>query len=109
MYCYPTHTPVARLLFSLFVVGLSLAGLPAPLRAGTCPSSTPAGTPPAVLTSQYDNARDGYNSNETVLTSTALSGRTVALCQPAWSPLAVESGPDGASRSEEHTSELQSP
>jgi hypothetical protein len=53
----------------------------------------PAGNPPAVLTSQYDNARDGYNGNETVLTAGALANRTVALCQPAWSPLAIDAGP----------------
>jgi hypothetical protein len=46
-----------------------------------------------VLTSQYDNTRDGYNRNESVLTSTALSGGTVTLCQPSWSPLAINAGP----------------
>ena len=96
MYNYRAHTPFPRLLFSLFVTGLGLASLGSLSAATPCPSSTPAGTPPAVLTSQYDNARDGYNPNESVLTSTALSGGTVSLCQPSWSPLAIESGPAGA-------------
>ena len=87
------YSNLPRMLFSLAVAGLGLA----PLSAATCPTTTPAGTPPAVLTSQYDNARDGYNPKEAVLTSTALSGGTVALCQPTWSPLAVESGPGGVS------------
>ena len=99
MYPHRTHTPLPRLLLSLFAAGLGLASFGSPLSAAapSCPSSTPAGTPPAVLTSQYDNARDGYNPNESVLTSTALSGGAVSLCQPAWSPLAVESGPAGVS------------
>jgi hypothetical protein len=87
------YSNLPRILFRLAVAGLGLA----PLSAATCPTTTPAGTPPAVLTSQYDNARDGYNPKEAVLTSTALSGGTVALCQPTWSPLAVESGPGGVS------------
>jgi hypothetical protein len=61
------------LLFSLFVAGLGLANAPSPLSAATlCLSSLPAGGPSAVLTSQYDNARDGYHGNETVLTASAL-------------------------------------
>ena len=97
MYNYRTQPPLPRLLFSLFVASFGLASFGLQLSAAIpCPSSTPAGTPPAVLTSQYDNARDGYNPNESVLTSTALSGGAVALCQPSWSPLAIESGPAGA-------------
>lgn len=72
-------------------VALAIGG--GTLNAAICPSSTPAGTPPAVLTSQYDNARDGYNGNETVLTAGALTSHTVALCQPAWSPLSIDPGP----------------
>jgi hypothetical protein len=95
MYSYRTLAPASRgLRFSLFVATLGFASVQSPLNAATsCPSSTPAGTPPSVLTSQYDNARDGYNGNETVLTSGALSGGTEALCQPTWSPLAIDPGP----------------
>jgi hypothetical protein len=80
---------------SKYLLLAGLAAISSPLSAATCPSSTPAGAPPAVLTSQYGNARDGYNGKETVLTSTALSGGAVSLCQPAWSPLAVDAGPGG--------------
>jgi hypothetical protein len=92
MQLFRTRIAFARLLISLMTTCLGLARGAAP-----CPSFTPAGAPPAVLTSQYDNARDGYNGSETVLTSPALSGGVETLCQPAWSPLAVESGPGGAS------------
>jgi hypothetical protein len=77
-----------------FVVLLGLGfATSASLRA-SCPSSTAQNTPPSVLTSQYDNLRDGYNPNETILTQGAL-GSTVSLCQPTWSPLAVDSGQSG--------------
>jgi hypothetical protein len=85
-----------HLIFSLCVATVGLASVPATMRAaGTCPASTPAGSPPAVLTAQYNNARQGYNGNETVLTAGALSGGTVSLCQPAWSPLPIDAGPGG--------------
>jgi hypothetical protein len=94
-----THRPDTasprRLLFSLLFAGFGLAGVQFPLNAANCPVSTPAGTPPGVLTSQFDNARDGYNASESVLTSTALANGSVALCQPTWSPLAIDAGPGG--------------
>ena len=84
----------SQLLFSMLVAGLGLASVPLSVRAATtCPSSTPAGNPPAVLTSQYDNARDGYNGSETILTAGALASGNVSLCQPSWSPLQVDAGP----------------
>jgi hypothetical protein len=96
MHSYRIQPRFTRLLCSLIAAGVGLASAPASLSATTtCPTTTPAGTPPPVLTSQYDNARDGYNPNETVLTSTALSGGTEALCQPTWSPLLIEAGPGG--------------
>jgi len=94
VYSDRTRIHLTRLFVNLFAVGLFLANVRLPLSAATtCPSSTPAGNPPAVLTSQYNNARQGYNGNETVLTSTALSSGAVSLCQPSWSPLVVDAGP----------------
>jgi hypothetical protein len=82
------------LLFGLIAACFGLATLPSPVNAATpCPTSTPANNPPAVLTSQYSNARQGYNANETVLTAGALASGTVFLCQPSWSPLAIDAGP----------------
>ena len=75
------------------MAGLGLATIPSPISAATCPTSTPAGNPPAVLTAQNGNARQGYNGNETILTAGALASGTVSLCQPTWSPLAVDPGP----------------
>jgi hypothetical protein len=64
--------PLCGSLVSLFVAGLGLASAPTPISPATPCPSTPAGNPPAVLTSQYDNARDGYNGNEAVLTAGAV-------------------------------------
>ena len=88
--CKPSLRPLR---LSVFLAGLGLAMVPASISAATCPTSTPAGNPPAVLTSQYSNARQGYNPSETILTSGALSSGAVTLCQPAWSPLAFDAGP----------------
>lgn len=51
---------------------------------------------PYVCTSQYDNPRDGYNGNETVLTTSVVGA---GLAQPSWSPLQVDQGtlPEGYS------------
>ena len=90
------HTSLRQLLFSLFAAALGFASAPLPMMAATtCPTSTPAGNPPAVLTSQYSNARQGYNGKETILTAGALANGSVALCQPAWSPLQIDAGPGG--------------
>ncbi len=66
------------------------AALAAPASAQICATPPAPGTPPCVLTSQYDNLRDGHNGYETLLTSTGLSGGTVTLSKPSWSPLAVD-------------------
>jgi hypothetical protein len=97
MNTYRKHTfSLRRLLFGLLVAGLGFASAPTPVSAATtCPTSTPAGSPPAVLTSQYANTRQGYNGKETVLTAGALANGSVALCQPTWSPLAIDAGPSG--------------
>jgi hypothetical protein len=78
------------LCFAALAGFLGLMGAPAGFPQ-TCASSTP----PSVLTAQYGNLRQGYNSQESLLTSTCLSSGTVTLKQPVWSPLLVGSGPSG--------------
>lgn len=60
------------------------------LQAQICQTPPAPGTPPCVLTSQYDNLRDAHNRYETLLTATGLSSGTVKLTKPSWSPLAVD-------------------
>jgi hypothetical protein len=55
-----------------------------PGRAQVCPSSTGN---PCVLTGQYDNHRDGWNSNEKTLTSTTICG---SACPQQLALLAVD-------------------
>lgn len=81
------------LLFALLVVACTLATVRRS-DAQSCASSTA----PNVLTAQYDNQRDGYNSQETVLTSSCLQKaptRAVEPKLPLWSPLIVEPPPAG--------------
>ena len=77
--CLITAFPLA-VVFGLFA---------APAAAQTCATSTPS----SVLTAQYSPLRQAYNRNETLLSSNCLSSGTVALSQPAWSPLQVDEGP----------------
>jgi hypothetical protein len=74
-------------LYVLFVAAIGFA-ITQPAAAQTCAASTP----PSVLTAQYGNLRQGYNSSETTLTSTCLNNGTVTMKQPSWSPLMVDSG-----------------
>lgn len=73
------HSGRGRFLFLVTLLATSLSAQTPP-----CPSGS---TPPYVCTSQYDNLRDGYNGNETVLTTTLVGG---GLTQPSWSPLTVD-------------------
>jgi hypothetical protein len=84
-------TPSPRTLAS---IAFALACVFATLRscyATSCSSSTPFN----VLTAQYDTLPDGYNSHETVITSSCLQGGTTVLTVPGWSPLQVEAPPSG--------------
>ena len=58
----------------------SALGIAAVRLSAQCPPGPTTGNP-AVLTSQYDNQRDAYNSSEVCLTSTALSTGSVKLGQ----------------------------
>jgi hypothetical protein len=78
-----------RTVFAFLV--LSLLGAVAPLHAQPCASAGP----PCVKTGQYDNARDGYNSSESVLTSGNLDSGTT-LTQLA--PLLVDTPPASISQ-----------
>jgi len=68
-----------------------MAVMDIPLGAQPCMATSP----PCVTTSQYGNARNGYNGNETVLTSTSLESGTTTLAQ--LSPLMVDTPPSGIS------------
>ena len=78
-----------RIVFALLIV--SVLATVSPLRAQPCT----AASPPCVKTGQYDNARDGYNSSESVLTSGNLDSGTT-LTQLA--PLLVDTPPASISK-----------
>jgi len=83
------QSPIAshRGLFFAVLLGIcGLAVMRVPLSAQPCSTTTP----PCVTTSQYGNARTGYNAYETVLTSGSLeSGTTLTQL----SPLIVDTPP----------------
>jgi hypothetical protein len=70
---------IPRPLLSIFVSACALGAIAVPSLA-QCPPGPATGNP-AVLTSQYDNQRDGLNSNEVCLTAAALGSGSVILSQ----------------------------
>lgn len=73
-----------------FVAAMALLFAAAEPRLGAQSTScaSPGAGNPCVLTSQYDNARDSWNYNETSLTPSNVGNLTVA----SFSPLAVDNG-----------------
>ena len=78
--------------FALSVLVLCLATAASPLRAQAPLSQTScpplSGSPPSVLTSQYDNCRDAYNPAETILTPASVYKN--GLAQAPFPPLYVD-------------------
>jgi hypothetical protein len=79
------------MLLTVLLAAICMLNIPL-AKAQSC-ASTP---PPSVLTAQYGSLRQGYNSSETMLTSTCIGNGTVTITQPTWSPLQVDPGPGGA-------------
>jgi hypothetical protein len=79
---------------ALSLAFLCLAAAQTPLAAQSTSCASPTAGNPCVLTSQYDNARDSWNYNETSLTPLNVSSLSVA----SFSPLVVDNGdlPSGA-------------
>jgi hypothetical protein len=84
-------TSLPRNVFAVLVALSGFAAMQAPLGAQPCA----AGGPPCVKTDQYNTARDGYNSAESVLTSGNLRNGTT-LTELA--PLMVDTPPPSISK-----------
>ncbi len=80
------HRAANAFLFMGAAVVLWFATAESRLSAQTTSCASPTAGNPCVLTSQYDNARDAWNYNETTLTPSNVSGLSVA----SFSPLAVD-------------------
>ena len=80
MYSYRTRVAfTARALYVLVVADLLLAAVNSPLNAQA-----------DVQTALNGTSRQAYNSQESVLVSSAMQSGAVVPTQPAWSPLLID-------------------